>query len=549
MTRAGSVTRRMVGWAKRLALLVTLCLALCEAQQPALAQNALPPDQQALRAARLLDDPQQQLDALRKVAADYPASRYAERARMAVLDVLAKRFPSRSAEILKQANRLTKDADPADPGMYDDVATVLVDAGVELVKARALSEKTVRAFTEKAYLKAAREDYAEAKEPLPELAQLRRSYLTTRAALLGTLGRIYLKLGDHARAQQTFETAERGHKSAQAAEGLGVIALARGREDDAYRRFLGVRITGVLAPENQRAFEGLFATRHGGSLAGLDAALDDAYRALGPNPVKPKRYAPASFGNRTVLLEMFTGAGCPPCAGADLAVDALRERYTPGQVVVLMYHVHIPKPDPMSNPDTVARSDVYAIPGAPTFIVDGTHRDTGGGSRENANRPYTRVSKLIDAALAEPAGASLTVDAALTGRTVTLRVQPTLTAPAGKPVVRVALVERELRYSGESGIRFHPMVVRALVDRPVTDGGGPVSAEFDVDTVAAGLTTYLDGFERRNDRFGPIRFVEKLGVIDAANLGVVVFLQDDESKRVLQSAYVDLAVHPTEERK
>lgn len=532
-----------------LAVLVAIGLAIGGGVHSVLAQNALPPDQQALRSARLLDDPQQQLDALRTVAADYPHSRYAERARMAVLDVLAKRFPGRSAEIRKQATLLTKDADPADPGMYDDVATVLVDAGVELVMARALSEKTVRAFTEKAYLKDAREEYADAKEPLPELAQLRRSYLTTRAALLGTLGRIYLKLGDYTRAQQTFETAERGHPSAQAAEGLGAIAMAGGREDDAYRRFLGVRIRGVLAPENQRAFESLFAKRHGGSLEGLESALDDAYRALGPNPVHPERSAPASPGNRTVLLEMFTGAGCPPCAGADLAVDALRERYTAGQVVVLMYHVHIPKPDPMSNPDTVARSDVYAIPGAPTFIVDGTHRDTGGGSRDNANRPYTRVSKAIDTALAVPAGASLTVDAALTGRTVTLRVHPTLTVTVGKPVVRVALVERELRYSGENGIRFHRMVVRALVDRPLTPGGGPVSVEFNVDAVAAGLVAYLDGFERRNDRFGPITFVEKRAAIDATNLGAVVFLQDDASKQVMQAAYVDLATRPQEERK
>ena len=540
MTQAGSATRRQRQGSRGLAVLAVVWLALGGFAAPALAQNSLPPDQQALRAARLLDDPRQQVEALRKVVADYPTSRYAERARMAVLDVLAKRFPNRSAEILKQVDLLTKDADPADPGMYDDVATVLVDAGVELVKARALSEKTVRAFTEKAYLKDAREEYAEAKEPLPPRVQLRRSYLTTRAALLGTLGRIYLKLGDHVRAQRTFETAERGHPSAQAAEGLGAIALARGREDDAYRRFLGVRITGVLAPENQRAFESLFAKRHGGSLAGLEPALDEAYRALGPNPVHPERYVAAAPGNRVVLLEMFTGAGCPPCAGADLAVDALRERYTPDQVAVLMYHVHIPKPDPMSNPGTVARSDIYAIPGAPTFVVDGTERDTGGGPRENANRPYTRVSKLLDTALARPAGASLAVDAALTGRRVTVSVRPTLTAPAVKPVVRVALVERELRYGGENGIRFHPMVVRALADRPLT-GDGAVSAEFDVDAVAAGLADYLDGFERRNDRFGPIRFVEKLATIDAANLGVVVFLQDDEGKGVLQSVYVDLA--------
>ena len=548
MTQAGSAKGRQRQGSRRLGVLAVVWLALGGFAAPALAQNSLPPDQQALRAARLLDDPRQQVEALRKVVADYPASRYAERARMAVLDVLAKQLPGRSAEILRQVDLLTKGADPADPGRYDDVATVLVDAGVELARARALSEKTVRAFTEKAFLKATRKDYAEAKQPLPELAQLRRSYLTTRSALLGTLGRIYLKLGDHARAQQTFEEAQRGHPSAQAAEGLGAIAMVRGQEEAGYQFLLRARITGVLSPENQRVFEGAFAKRHGGSLASLESALDDAYRALGPNPVHPERYAPASPGNRVVLLEMFTGAGCPPCAGADLAVDALRERYTPDQVAVLMYHVHIPKPDPMSNPDAAARADVYAIPGAPTFVVDGTERDTGGGPRENANRPYGRVSKLIEAALSRPAGASLSVNAALTGQRVTVSVRPVLSAPAAKPVVRVALVERELRYGGENGIRFHPMVVRALADRPLT-GDGPVSVTFDVDTVAAGLAAYLDGFEQRNDRFGPIRFVEKLAAIDAANLGVVVFLQDDESKRVLQSTYVELAGRVREEGK
>ena len=69
-----------------------------------------------------------------------------------------------------------------------------------------------------------------------------------------------------------------------------------------------------------------------------------------------------------------------------------------------------------------------------------------------------------------------------------------------------------------------------------------------MDTVTAGLAAYLDGFERRNDRFGPIRFVEKRATIDAANLGVVVFLQDDESKQVQQSVYVDLAVRAREEQ-
>ena len=507
---------------------------------PAGAQAELPPDQRALRAARLLGEPQQQLDALRKVAADYPTSRYGERARMAVLDVLAKQFPSRSADIRQQAALLVRHADPADPGMYDDVATVLVDAGVELETARALSAKTVRAFTEQAFLRAARKDYAAAKQALPAPEQLRKIYLSTRSALLGTLGRIYLALGDRSRAAATFGEAERGHPSAQAADGLGAIAFAEGREDDAYRWWLRARVTGVLSPASAREFERLFAVREGARGVPLEHLLDEAYRAIGPNPVHPERYVPAQPGDRTVLLEMFTGAGCPPCAGADLAVDALRERFSDEQLVVLMHHVHIPRPDPMANAATVARSDLYAITGAPTFIVDGTRRETGGASRENAARPYERVKTHLEAALATPAGADLRVRATLAGGVATVHVEPQLRLPTERVMVRVALVERELRYGGENGIRFHPMVVRALAERPLPKPGEAVSVEFAVADVAASLRSYLDGFEQRNDRFGPMRFAEKKAAIDARNLGVVVFLQSDEDRAVLQSRYVEL---------
>src|SRR5437762_13425069 len=108
--------------------------------------NIVPPDQQAYRAAWLMADPQQQIDALGKVAADYPSSRYAERARMGALRLWVKVLPSQRTEILRHIDRMLKGEKAADPGPYDDVATILVDAGVLLDKAQNLSERTVKAF-------------------------------------------------------------------------------------------------------------------------------------------------------------------------------------------------------------------------------------------------------------------------------------------------------------------------------------------------------------------------------------------------------------------
>ena len=66
-----------------------------------------------------------------------------------------------------------------------------------------------------------------------------------------------------------------------------------------------------------------------------------------------------------VLGEVFTGSGCPPCAAADVAFDAAMERYSRKDLAVVMYHVHVPRPDPMTTNETSARSKNYGVPAYP----------------------------------------------------------------------------------------------------------------------------------------------------------------------------------------
>src|SRR5262249_44181810 len=63
--------------------------------------------------------------------------------------------------------------------------------------------------------------------------------------------------------------------------------------------------------------------------------------------------------DRVVLVELFTGAECPPCVAADLGFDALAKTYKPSEVLLLQYHEHIPGPDPLTNADTEARMKFY----------------------------------------------------------------------------------------------------------------------------------------------------------------------------------------------
>ena len=110
--------------------------------------------------------------------------------------------------------------------------------------------------------------------------------------------------------------------------------------------------------------------------------------------VKPVKYAGREGqGDRVVVVELFTGSECPPCLAADLAFDALEQTYTPKDVVLLEYHLHIPRPDPLTNTDSVERQEYYDVdPDAD----DPRERQEGGGRRRRQDRgrqKYEEVSR------------------------------------------------------------------------------------------------------------------------------------------------------------
>src|SRR6266851_4866813 len=107
--------------------------------------------------------------------------------------------------------------------------------------------------------------------------------------------------------------------------------------------------------------------------------------------IKPAAFAGRKDkSDRVVLVELFTGAECPPCVAADKAFDALAETYKPSEVVLLEYHLHIPRPDPLTSPDGLERAKYYggAIGGTPTFIFNGQPGPGVGGDAYDAMDGY-----------------------------------------------------------------------------------------------------------------------------------------------------------------
>ena len=97
--------------------------------------------------------------------------------------------------------------------------------------------------------------------------------------------------------------------------------------------------------------------------------------------------------------------------GAGLAFDAAHERYTRQDFIWLNYHVHIPQPDPMVNPSTVARRTFYGVNSSPSYFFDG-ESDGGGGSADGAKALFeSKVDPKIQTHLAVAPEAAVTVQA------------------------------------------------------------------------------------------------------------------------------------------
>jgi hypothetical protein len=152
----------------------------------------------------------------------------------------------------------------------------------------------------------------------------------------------------------------------------------------------------------------------------------------------------------------------------------------------------------------------------------------------------------IDRALEVEPRAGLALSAALDGGLVRVTATPSnVAAGEGEVRLQIALLEAMLAYSGENGIRFHPMVVRSLAGADnrgfVVDRASlaPVEHVFDLAKISADLKAYLDEYELKGR---PTRFAfsRKPVQMDPAKLSVVAFLQEERGRRVLQSAFATL---------
>jgi hypothetical protein len=252
--------------------------------------------------------------------------------------------------------------------------------------------------------------------------------------------------------------------------------------------------------------------------------------------IKPTPYAGRKGkSERVVLVELFTGAQCPPCVAADQAFDALAKTYKPSEVVLLQYHLHVPAPDPLTTSAGEERTSFYRrdVQSTPTVIISGVYPMVGGGGEEESQDRYQEFRAAIEPGLERPAKAKLSLQVERKGDKVDIAADVSELAEKGNDVrLRLVLVEEEISYTGRNGLARHHHVVVAFpggVDGLVLTEKGKKNVSVDLGKVAKEWKDFQDKQAKEKPFFGEVPPIE------LKNLRIVAFIQNDETGEVLQA--------------
>lgn len=221
---------------------------------------------------------------------------------------------------------------------------------------------------------------------------------------------------------------------------------------------------------------------------------------------------------KKVVIEHFTQASCPPCAGTNPIIHPIMERNA-DKIVRVTHQVSWPGEDPMNkdnSTDVAGRVSYYGINGVPSSRVGGN----------NLGSPLDAITDdNINSAAAEQTNYELTVNPVLNPNLneVEINVSIKLTGPLqGNPVLRVAINEKIISWDsppGTNGEReFHHVMKKYL---PNTAGTNIK----DLATVGDTKTIKFN-YTYKN-------------IYDISTMEVVAFIQDESTKAIAQGASAD----------
>jgi len=495
---------------------------------PAAAQTQQPPEYKEVLAASRMTDLAAKIKELERIKAAYPSTQYLATIETWILAAKVDLAETLDAVLALQKEALSK-AKGADrvQGPYiaaDQVINHPRIKGFEAPKvlAAVLSyrDMLIKAFGNADVFQGI----------LEEQQRTFKTFFQSGIELL--TAQAYLNAGDAAKALAGLES----YKAAGgAADGdysftLGEVYAKQGKINEAYESYMSAAAVNQSGAAD-KAKE--FYIKLHGKPDGFEANLEAKLKALPfhPEPLK----APAGWKGKAVLAELFTGSECPPCVGADLGFDGLIESVPVKYLAILEYHLPIPRPDPMMNPATKLRQDFYGVNSTPTVVIDGDKKLVGGGSRGMADGKFKEYRAEIEARLGDSPAVMLKAKAGRAGDAVKVEYDFDKAVPGVE--YHLVLVQGEEKYKGSNGLQFHKLVVRDIL---TIDPAAPKQAAFDLGASERAADAYLTDFEKTSTRFKDFKFPERHAKIDRSKLRVVFFVQDKETKKVLNALVADV---------
>jgi hypothetical protein len=221
---------------------------------------------------------------------------------------------------------------------------------------------------------------------------------------------------------------------------------------------------------------------------------------------------------RLSLIELFSGASCSPCA---IHVPILEDTISHYQdkVIILRHQMNIPAYDPMYNDypaGSTTRYNYYGIEGVPDLKFDGAVTD------------FDITRSVIEARAAIPAPFNIDLTYSKTDTNISVNmIINAVSGVTGNLKARIAVIENEIEFPtppGSNGERFFFKVLKQFIPSPAGTTLANTWAIGDADTIS-GSWTFAN-------------------VYNKDEIAVIAYIQNDDTKEILQAAFVKpVAIH------
>jgi tetratricopeptide (TPR) repeat protein len=484
-------------------------------------RQGAPPDYRLLMKARRIEDPEARLAELERIKAAYPDSKYSGLIQRAIINTKIE-LSSTLEEILELQTQQFQRV----RGL--NRLLMFYYSGLGILQHKNISQFDKKKVTKIVLL------YAEEVEKLANNPEFLKRVSDEQKPLIERglamrylmISQAYLNEGSLQKAKDALAlyVESGGDKDNVFWYTRGITYEKLGETKEAFDSFLTAAV-GNFGDSVDRA-KTLYRRLHG-SVEGFDDRLVAKQRGL---PFHPTEFKPTQeWLGKSVLAELFTGSECPPCVAADIGFEGLMEAYSEDYLVILEYHLPIPRPDPIMNAASRARAIYYGINSIPTALIDGEQKLSRGGYRSQAKVKFDEYSKAIDARMYERSKLMLDVSAKRDGDDIL--ISPSFDREISGADYNLVLVEEEVKYAGGNGILFHKKVVRDFKTVMPEEIKNKTFIFNIQDAENAGAKRLADYEKEIN-----FSFREKHFKIDRRRLQVVFFVQDRSSRKVYNAA-------------